>query len=243
MPILQPSTREREYNTYGEELRCKVVYEWLFLGKSHRQIDSDVLGLNPLESKGWQSMGILHFLGLKRNFQGVFKGVAVEEAMHRLHSDTQDFTRIIEVLSQMVFAADVDLAVIENREEVLIAVAKKDTSSARRSRISQKHHSNTRTRVYTYVYVRNPDIVAEALFRSNGVCEYCQLPAPFLRSSDTSPYLEVHHITRLCDGGPDVLLNVAALCPNCHRLAHHGDMDGTVKEKLALRIKMKESAG
>ena len=47
-------------------------------------------------------------------------------------------------------------------------------------------------------------------------------PAPFLKRSDGTPYLEVHHDVRLADGGADTVRNARALCPNCHGDAHHG---------------------
>lgn len=68
---------------------------------------------------------------------------------------------------------------------------------------------------------RNPDVVAEVLLRAKGACEGCRLPAPFQRP-DGSLYLEVHHITRLADGGHDTVENALALCPNCHRERHYG---------------------
>jgi 5-methylcytosine-specific restriction protein A len=34
--------------------------------------------------------------------------------------------------------------------------------------------------------------------------------------------LEVHHLHRLSDRGPDSPDNVIALCPNCHSRVHHG---------------------
>ena len=37
----------------------------------------------------------------------------------------------------------------------------------------------------------------------------------------SGPYLEVHHLTRLADGGADLPQNVIALCPTCHRKAHY----------------------
>ncbi|WP_198432052.1 HNH endonuclease [Marinomonas sp. BSi20584] len=72
------------------------------------------------------------------------------------------------------------------------------------------------------VYQRNPDVIAETLERAAGVCERCGKGAPFIRSKDGSPYLEVHHIQRLADNGPDTLENTKALCPNCHRELHFG---------------------
>jgi len=72
------------------------------------------------------------------------------------------------------------------------------------------------------VFVRNPDIVAEVLNRANGVCMMCDKKAPFIKISDGLPYLEIHHIKPLSEGGEDTLSNSVALCPNCHREAHFG---------------------
>jgi 5-methylcytosine-specific restriction protein A len=74
----------------------------------------------------------------------------------------------------------------------------------------------------TRFFARNPDVAAEVLVRANGVCERCNCEAPFVRSKDGSPYLEVHHTGRLADGGEDTVQNAMALCPNCHRELHFG---------------------
>lgn len=76
--------------------------------------------------------------------------------------------------------------------------------------------------VVTKAFVRNPDVIAQALYRAKGVCEGCRQNAPFLRQSDGSHYLEVHHRLPLAAGGEDTLENAVALCPNCHRRAHYG---------------------
>jgi 5-methylcytosine-specific restriction protein A len=69
---------------------------------------------------------------------------------------------------------------------------------------------------------RNPDVVAEVLERANGNCEKCKNTAPFIRKADSTPYLEVHHIKQLANGGEDSVNNAIGLCPNCHREAHYG---------------------
>ncbi|AEV27607.1 putative restriction endonuclease [Azospira oryzae PS] len=71
-------------------------------------------------------------------------------------------------------------------------------------------------------YVRNPDVVAEVLHRARGSCEECREAAPFVRISNGTPYLEVHHRKQLSDGGYDTVENAVALCPNCHRKKHFG---------------------
>lgn len=37
------------------------------------------------------------------------------------------------------------------------------------------------------------------------------------------PYLETHHLITLSSGGPDVIYNTVALCPNCHKKIHSLD--------------------
>ena len=68
-------------------------------------------------------------------------------------------------------------------------------------------------------YVRSPYVAALAKRRANGFCDLCKKPAPFLDPYG-QPYLEVHHIRPLAEGGADDKKNVAALCPNCHRKMH-----------------------
>jgi 5-methylcytosine-specific restriction protein A len=55
--------------------------------------------------------------------------------------------------------------------------------------------------------------------RSAGKCELCKQPAPFV-TSDGIPYLEVHHIVPVSQGGKDTIDNEVLLCPNCHRKVH-----------------------
>jgi 5-methylcytosine-specific restriction protein A len=71
-------------------------------------------------------------------------------------------------------------------------------------------------------YARSANVKVYVLKRANGHCEACKKAAPFLRKSG-SPYLEPHHIRRIADGGPDHPKFVGAVCPNCHRLIHHGE--------------------
>ncbi|GFO68221.1 hypothetical protein GMLC_18000 [Geomonas limicola] len=67
-------------------------------------------------------------------------------------------------------------------------------------------------------YARDPSVKAWILKNSGGICEGCLSPAPF--KGDNGPYLEVHHMVNLAQGGPDTIKNTVALCPNCHRRCH-----------------------
>lgn len=97
-----------------------------------------------------------------------------------------------------------------------------DSAASRKTRLSNAPKVPTRVAVITFAFVRNPDVVAETLFRANGRCERCDRDAPFKRKKDLQPYLEVHHVVQLAQGGEDTLDNALALCPNCHRHLHFG---------------------
>lgn len=82
--------------------------------------------------------------------------------------------------------------------------------------------SSTRARVAEVLrHVRSALVKQEAECRARGRCGDCGLAAPFLTPAGR-PFLEVHHILPLGRGGLDVVENVIALCPNCHRKRHHG---------------------
>ena len=88
-------------------------------------------------------------------------------------------------------------------------------------------------------YYRSETIKQYAHSRANGICEACEKPAPFLTINNT-PYLEVHHIYRLADGGPDNPYCVIAICPNCHRKAHYSNEAEHFNKRLAKIARQKE---
>ena len=96
------------------------------------------------------------------------------------------------------------------------------TVAERRRRLAKAPRRPEQRQTTATVFIRNPVVVAEVLHRAKGKCEACREPAPFMRKSDKTPYLEVHHKKRLIDGGHDTVENAIALCPNCHRKAHFG---------------------
>lgn len=70
-----------------------------------------------------------------------------------------------------------------------------------------------------------PDYRSRELFSSHrpgSLIEFDEMPVPCTTSSG-EPFLDVHHIDRLADGGPDRPDRVVAgVCPNCHRRRHYG---------------------
>lgn len=70
-------------------------------------------------------------------------------------------------------------------------------------------------------YMRDPKVKAWILKEADGQCECCGCNAPF-ETIEGEPFLEVHHIRHLSDGGSDTVTNTIAVCPNCHREMHYG---------------------
>jgi 5-methylcytosine-specific restriction protein A len=84
-------------------------------------------------------------------------------------------------------------------------------------------------------FARDPAVKAWVLRRANGKCESCLEDAPFI-TTEGYPFLEVHHLKTLADGGSDRVSNAAALCPNCHRRFHFAGDKAKLRDKLYIRI-------
>lgn len=92
------------------------------------------------------------------------------------------------------------------------------------------------TRMTTLEYrARSAAVHRYALLRAKGICECCGSGAPF-ENDGGIPYLEVHHLLRLADDGPDAPGNVAAVCPNCHRALHLSKARAALASALQSRI-------
>jgi hypothetical protein len=84
-------------------------------------------------------------------------------------------------------------------------------------------------------YRRDAAVVAAVWRLSDGICESCRNAAPFL-SEHGEPFLEVHHVKTLANGGSDTISNAVAVCPNCHRELHLGKNAEINKENLYRQI-------
>ena len=166
------------------------------------------------------SIPILTFTRHEKGSPFVYEG---EFRFDRIHRET-DGSKWFELVR-----SDVDKkeawVVRERLESELadeISEAKSRSAADRNERISVAPKLPRKVRVISTGFVRNADVIAEVLERADGICEYCGGPAPFKRATDGTPYLEVHHVKPLADGGYDTVDNAVAICPNCHREAHFG---------------------
>lgn len=82
---------------------------------------------------------------------------------------------------------------------------------------------------------RLAEVIDYVLGQSAGHCEGCGCMAPFC-DDEGEPWLEVHHVRPLAEGGPDQVDNAAALCPNCHRRLHYGSDRKAYRKALIGKI-------
>lgn len=131
---------------------------------------------------------------------------------------------------------------IEDRQKSndAIRLPKKLTIGELRTLARTGESTQVKTRsTYVRQYYRSLAVKRYALARAKGICECCSAPAPFLTKRN-EPYLEVHHLFRVADGGPDNPEGVAAICPTCHRNIHNGINGEKLNAELSKRIQAKE---
>ncbi|MGD0229681.1 MAG: HNH endonuclease [Syntrophorhabdales bacterium] len=150
--------------------------------------------------------------------------------------------QVVEALKilEWVQAAPVSEDTYRKQEEERTAKSLRSSEMERQSRMAGAPTHPAVLQVLRTEFQRNPDVVASVLFRAEGRCELCRAVAPFQRASDGSPYLEIHHIVFLSDGGEDTVRNCVSLCPNCHREVHCGKERN--RHNKALRL-IAEKAG
>jgi predicted HNH restriction endonuclease len=72
------------------------------------------------------------------------------------------------------------------------------------------------------IYDRDKYVVAFAKRRAGMQCEVPDCQHPLFHKPNGLPYVEVHHLMTLAEGGPDTVGNVVCLCPTHHREMHFG---------------------
>ncbi len=99
---------------------------------------------------------------------------------------------------------------------------------------------SSKTNIHTERFYRDSKKHDESIRRAKGKCENtdCINKAPF-KNDDGEVFLESHHIVFLSDNGQDELDNMIALCPNCHREAHHGRNRDILKKNFLQIVKNK----
>ena len=156
---------------------------------------------------------------LQQSLKALWKHIEYYEGKRKVNLRAM---RTVAARHEAILAKPRDFATTSEMFAASVNRALNDSSEKRKQRLKQAAKMPLKVQAVSEIYLRNPDVVAEVLSRADGVCQRCTKSAPFLRKKDGKPYLEVHHIKQLADGGEDTVENAIALCPNCHRHIHYG---------------------
>lgn len=249
-PPLVFTDRCREFNDYDDSERAAVVYGWLVDGKTTRALDTECLGLDGTASHGYQSFGILHYLGLGGPHQGLFRNISKldmmlflqEKAMdphfcliyHYLH-DYFEFHGTLEEIplppaDDSIYPED-DLKGQTWITSTLVKDAERKTPEGIDMLLKElpdkSHRIVIRNRSICY---SSREVKAAVKSLYDYKCQCCG-DTIYRRGwqntlSREEQWLhmsaDVHHIRPLSQGGPDLKSNMVCLCPNCHRKFHSG---------------------
>ena len=209
IPILEKSKRSREYEDYSNEQHRAVVEAYLFQGLSHRKIEKFAMKIDSDYFRGYQSMSILHHLGLGNDFKGIFKGMSVEDAIEILKkTNNQDYEDIIAILSG---------------SEIYETQCKNDIEFENSS-IFTVACEGKRKIVYSTQYERNPTLRKRAIQIHGTSCMACGFNFFEFYGQRGKNYIEVHHVIPLSEFKKEILVNPATdmivVCANCHRMIH-----------------------
>ena len=177
------------------------------------------------EANGKKCVNLISIINLKKlpnqlSTANLIKESDGEPLKPRTRAGGWSYVNILPLLS-------IEQTVVADRlyEELDDAVSQSlsDDDESRKLRLESAAKLPEKVQTISSNFRRNPDVVAEVLKRASGKCELCQQDAPFIKASNGSPYLEVHHWISLSKRGEDTINNAGALCPNCHKQAHFGE--------------------
>lgn len=207
LPPLQPSGRSREFNQYTDLQRYQTVVGHLMDGLTHREMDERFLGLDSEKSKGYQSMGILHYLGLKKPFQSLFKGFTLEEMIEKLE-EQERFETILRVLSV------IDIADYKTIEDI----------RAEEVEDGNFIYEGKERYYYGKKYERNASNRRKAIEFHGVDCSVCGFSFESVYGERGKDFIEVHHLNPLSTLDEPVIVNpetdLIPVCSNCHRMIH-----------------------
>lgn len=124
----------------------------------------------------------------------------------------------------------------QNEEKLEKSILRKTKQEIKELAIEKSKLNKNRNlvrKVSTLIHERSPEIKEYVKELAKGICQLCENKAPF--EVKGKPFLHVHHIEYLSNGGEDTIENAIAVCPNCHAKIHQLELKED-KEKLLRKV-------
>ena len=158
--------------------------------------------------------------------------------------------RVKEILSNAEMTAESDLhEQIEEKKYITQVNRLIVVQSGTKKLVEYPKPVATKTKRQGVIYVRDPQVAANALCNAGYKCEVCEAHETFVRKSTGLPYTEPHHLVpmkaqRQFNVSLDVENNIVSLCSTCHNKLHYGaDIEGMLCELYRKRQDMLLHAG
>ena len=209
LPILKPNDRDREFNTYSDELKGQVLYEHLIHARQHRWLDTNILNIKNGNTNGRSSANILYYLGMKADYRGVFEGKSIDDVIKILESDKQDYSIAINLLKSFKYRElreVIDQDIVAEKIENGYGIEGEPLDY-----FGKRYERNTRNRVLA--------------IQEHGLsCKVCNFNFEAVYGEQGRDFIEVHHINPLSTLEKAIEINpktdLVPLCSNCHRMVH-----------------------
>lgn len=204
---LKKQSRIREFNKYNDITKAKVIFCFLSEGLSYRKLDEQIIGLDSKKSRGYQSMGILNYLGLKKTTE--FLNMSVDEIIVTLQS-FENYEELEPIVSLLALISNANAV---NGDSIHI----EDCAY-------QPVKEGKRTVYYSTKYERSPHNRAQAIRIHGTKCMAYGFDFEKNYGELGKGYIEVHHVKPLASLEDEVTVNpesdLIVLCSNCHRMIH-----------------------
>ncbi|GIP52922.1 HNH endonuclease [Paenibacillus vini] len=227
IPALEPKARAREYESYSDIIRDRIIFEYLFHSRTHRWLDEQIIGLNADESRGYQSMGILHYIGLRDKHKGIFQDMSVIIAIEHLRNANNKFPLVIASLERTLGANNNSL---NNNDDVKSAKVEYEEGKE----LLRLHK----------VRERDPQLIKDAKKRFKKLhgelfCEACGINFEKVYGERGKDFIEGHHkkpVSEMKDGETTKVEDISMLCSNCHRMIHRIPMISIEELKKSIKL-------
>lgn len=213
--------RRLKYQPLGEYLRRKLPDGEVVLSLAEIE---EVVGPLPVTAKSHQ------FWANARAHHTSRRAQWLDQGFRAFYEPSEEAVRFVRQTDREAPTDDPD----ELERRALRIVERQRKSGRKLPPPAGNDHPGRSTKAQS-TFERDPKVVAWVRLNSNGNCERCGNAAPFADDDDL-PFLEVHHVRPLAEGGPDKIDNAVACCPNCHRRLHRGRDRSELRQEMINRI-------
>lgn len=206
MPPLRFSKRKGDWDLLPQSLRDSMLYAYLFDGLSLRELDESYLLLDSEKTKGFESMRILHHMGVTGLFRGIFKGFELRDGWALLKKKGEPYRHLSDGLQRYGYSLYQQEIYSEN--DNLESIVRDGGNFL----------------YYTTRYERSPYLRMQAIRFHGTRCMACGFDFEEVYGELGKDFIEVHHHIGFPDPRQDLFVDprqdLVCLCSNCHRMIH-----------------------